>query len=110
MDEAAPRSLVNLTGIFQWNYGSESLRRMSSGENGKRGSEGHVETQQRNNVTNVTAAEDDGESLSFPSFFNIEMTKLLFADGILRKENTDSLSKRESFRVMVEQARMSRVL
>lgn len=31
---------MNLAGIFQWNYGSESLSRVSSGENGKRGSEG----------------------------------------------------------------------
>ena len=72
---------MNLTGIFQWNYGSESLSGMSSGEKGKRGSEGVVETLQRNNATNVTVAEGNGESGSFSSFFNIGATTLLHADG-----------------------------
>lgn len=59
---------MNVAGIFQWNYGSESLSRMSSGENGKRGREGDV-GQPRNNATNVTTAEGDGESVSFLLFF-----------------------------------------
>jgi len=70
---------VNLTGIFQWNYGSESLRRMSSVENGKRGSEGDVETLQRK--SNKCHSGRRRWRVHELFFFNKEATKLLYADG-----------------------------